>query len=272
MLGRMSTGAGRARAPRRQRDRMYGAEPGAGPWFSGTEDFTGYMRVALEVLHEGGAKRILDIPAGHGRFTDALRAAGHEVTPADLNPARADYVIADMNEALPFETGSFDAAACLEGLEHLVNPLGLLGELIRVVRPGGLVVVSTPNVQNYYSRLQFLLTGTVHQFNPAELRDLRPEAREDRFHISPISYPWLRYFAAYHGAEVIAVRGDRYKKKWLLPLFAAIHVLGWPWRRALFFGGRARSWAERNRRMHEHLNSPALLLSRTMIAVIRKAG
>lgn len=247
---------------------------GAGAaWFSGTEDFTGYMREAFEALNaDGAAKRVLDIPAGLGQFTDALRARGHTVTPADINKERKDYVYADMNRALPFEDGAFDAAVCLEGLEHLVEPLRLLSELVRVVRPGGMVVISTPNVQNHYSRLQYLLTGTFYQFNPATLRDLPAGAMEDRFHISPLTLQWVWYFATYLGAGVEEVRGDRMKKKWMLPLFGLNQALGWWWRRRLFFGGRARQWAERNGAIHGALNSRAMLFSRTMVVVLRKHG
>jgi SAM-dependent methyltransferase len=249
---------------------MYRADASA-PWFSGTEDFTGYMRQALDLLCADGVKRsILDLPAGHGQFADALRRAGHTVTPADINQHRPDYAVADMTARLPFPDASFDAAACLEGIEHIPDPLLLLGELLRVLRPGGRLVLSTPNILNLYSRLRFLFTGTFYQFNPAEIRDLPPGAPEDRFHISPVSYHWLRYFAVYFGGRIAEVRGDRVKKKWLLPLFGLVHALGWPWRRALFFSRRAAPWAGRNRAMHAHLTSRALLLSRTLVVCIEK--
>lgn len=270
--------------PASQSDRLYaplaadaaaGASPGEGttPWFSGTVDFTGYMRQALFALNEmGPGQRVLDIPAGMGQFTDALRAGGHTVTPADINKERPDYAFADMTRRLPFDDGAFDAAVCLEGIEHMADPLLLLGELIRVVRPGGRVILSTPNVQNYYSRLRFLFTGTFYQFNPATIRDLPPGAMEDRFHISPLTLQWLWYFATYFGARVIDVRGDRKKKKWLAPVYALIWLLGRPWGWSLFLRGRAAdpAWRERNTAMHAAINSRPMLLSRTMIVVMEK--
>ncbi len=248
--------------------------PAAGadePYFSGNRNFTLYMEAALDVFRDISQPcHVLDLPAGHGQFTDALRGLGHEVTPVDINEEREDYIYADMNRALPFSDDAFDAAVCMEGIEHLINPVNLLSELIRVVRPGGTIVVSTPNIMNFYSRLQFLLTGTFYQFNPATLRDLPPDAQEDRFHISPMSYHRLRYLADYFGADVVEVRSDRFKKKWLAPLFLLFHALGAPWRKRLFFSRDADQWAKRNEQMHGHINSKALLTGRTMVLVLRK--
>lgn len=241
------------------------------PYFSGVTGFVRYMDAALDILRALPRPcHVLDLPAGHGQFTDALRADGFEVTPADINDERPDYVYADMNRSLPFTDDAFDAAVCLEGIEHLINPVTLLSELIRVVRPGGTVVLSTPNILNFYSRLQFLLTGAFYQFNPATLRDLPADTREDRFHIAPLSYHRVRYLADSLGADVVSVRTDRYKKKALMPVFLALHLMGAFWRRRLFFGPDAKPWRKRNAVMHAHLTSPALLYGRTMVLELRK--
>ncbi|MCP3904355.1 MAG: class I SAM-dependent methyltransferase [Planctomycetes bacterium] len=239
--------------------------------FSGTLDYTGYMALVRDIVASGEpAQRILDMPAGEGQFTAALRESGHDVTPADLNCRRDDYVRVDMNEPLPFADEAFDTAICLEGIEHLIDPVQLVRELIRVVRPGGRVILSTPNVGSYYSRLQYLFTGTFFQFAPGGVRDLRPEVDEDRGHIAPMPYLRLRTLAEYHGARVVSVHGDKYKRKILMPLYLLVHALGRWWSSRVFFHGAARRFEERNREIHRHVNSAPLLFSRSLVLVFQK--
>jgi ubiquinone/menaquinone biosynthesis C-methylase UbiE len=63
--------------------------------------------------------------------------------------------------ALPFPDGSFDRALCLDVLEHLAyeDQPRALAELFRVLRPGGELLVSVPNLAHLQSRIQFLLRG-----------------------------------------------------------------------------------------------------------------
>ena len=219
--------------------------------------------------HPAG-QHILDVPAGNGKLTTCLRNLGHQVTPADINLQQSDFVYADMTRKLPFESETFDGAICLEGIEHVLNPFLLLGELIRVTKIGGHVVVSTPNVMNLYSRLQFLLTGTFYQFHPSQLKDYGPEEAVDRFHISPMTYHQMRYLGDFFGAKVAEVRGDRAKSLWLAPLYAASQFLGWPWARSLFFSAAYKQYLARNTEIYQHINSRPALLGRSLIMVFEK--
>ena len=62
---------------------------------------------------------------------------------------------------MPFPDASFDRALCLDVLEHLAfeDQAGALGELFRVLAPGGELLVSVPNLAHLQSRVQFLLRG-----------------------------------------------------------------------------------------------------------------
>jgi ubiquinone/menaquinone biosynthesis C-methylase UbiE len=62
---------------------------------------------------------------------------------------------------LPYADASFDAATCLDVLEHLTfeDQPRALAELFRVIRPGGQLYVSIPNLAHLQSRVHFILTG-----------------------------------------------------------------------------------------------------------------
>ena len=239
--------------------------------FSHVANFTGYMDVVAEYFRtQRGHLRVLDPPAGNGLLADALREAGHEVTCGDINRARPDYRYVDMAEPLPFADGEFDAAICMEGIEHLVDPVRLVGELARVTRHGGAIVVTTPNVMNFYSRLQFLFTGVPYQFNPAAVPRLARGEIGDRGHIFPLSYFQLRYLFEQHGVVVNQVLGDRYKRKALLPLYLALLPIGWLWSRFLLIHEGDASQRERNRELLAHAFSAPLLFSRSLVLVLEK--
>ena len=63
--------------------------------------------------------------------------------------------------ALPYDGNSFDRALCLDVLEHLSfeDQPRAVAELYRVLRPGGELLVSVPNLAHLQSRVHFLLRG-----------------------------------------------------------------------------------------------------------------
>ena len=229
------------------------------------------MRIAAEwfAAREKGL-RVLDLPAGNGLLADALRGMGHEVTCGDINRERPDYHYVDMAAPLPFADASFDAALCLEGVEHLLNPVAYIAELSRLIRPGGHIVLSTPNVMNLYSRLHFLFTGAYYQFNPAAVPTLAAGEAADRGHVFPLSYFQLRYLFDQHGIRVAAVLGDKYKRKSLFLLYILLMPLIWLCSRALLLRqGDARETL-RNRELLDHTLSLPLLFSRSLVLILQK--
>ena len=245
----------------------------SGQWreFSHVANFTGYMEVVANhfAVQPKGLK-ILDLPAGNGLLADALRAMGHTVVCGDINRERPDYRYVDMGAPLPFADGEFDAAICLEGVEHLVDPVQLIRELARVVRKGGKIVVSTPNVMNFYSRLQYLFTGTPYQFNPASVPEVGAGAAVDRGHVFPLSYFQLRYLFGQHGVGVKQVLGDKYKRKLLFPLYILLLPLAWLWGSLLLLRQGDARYGARNRELHAHSLCAPLLYSRSLVLVLEK--
>lgn len=110
------------------------------------------------------SKRVLDVGCAGGQIPLMLMRLGHEVTGIELNEemaaqARArgvDVVEHDLEEPLPFKDESFDAAHAGEIVEHLFDTEGLLRELNRVLVPGGVLVMSTPNLNSLENRFRVL--------------------------------------------------------------------------------------------------------------------
>jgi SAM-dependent methyltransferase len=103
--------------------------------------------------------RVLDAGCGEGVIVEeyARRLA---ISGVDANYSSERVTLGSL-AALPFPDASFDRALCLDVLEHLsyAEQPGALAELFRVLRPGGELLVSVPNLAHLQSRIQFLLRG-----------------------------------------------------------------------------------------------------------------
>lgn len=105
------------------------------------------------------ATRVLDAGCGEGVLVDEF-AGRLAIEGIDPNYS-SDRVRSGSLLALPYADGSFDRATCLDVLEHLAfhqQPVAL-AELFRVLRPGGELLVSVPNLAHLQSRIHFLLLG-----------------------------------------------------------------------------------------------------------------
>jgi SAM-dependent methyltransferase len=238
--------------------------------FTHVVNFTGYMGIVFRALDSGErGLKILDLPAGNGLLAARLRERGHTAVCADINHEKPDYVFADMNQRLPFADGEFDAVVCMEGIEHTLHPTQTIGELSRITKPGGRIIVSLPNVQNIFSRFKFLCTGFFYQFSPWSSFHRAPDEQKDRGHISPMSYLQLRYHFQFRGAQVVAVDGDKWKKKWLIPFLLPFIILGWLWARLELRGVNPELNADGIAALRD-LFSPAALFSRSLVLIFRK--
>jgi len=98
-------------------------------------------------------RRFLDAGCGTGLFSQAAAARGAEVTAMDVGPnllarveakCRCETAVGDVL-ALPFPDSRFDIVLCTEVIEHTPQPGTAIDELARVLRPGGTLVLTTPN-------------------------------------------------------------------------------------------------------------------------------
>ncbi|MCE2390044.1 MAG: class I SAM-dependent methyltransferase [Proteobacteria bacterium] len=164
----------------------------------------------------GRALRVLDLPAGDGELSRKLDAAGLSVTGADLFPNASGFrpervVRADMNRRLPFEDGAFDVLVCQEGIEHLENVAAFLRECRRVLREGGELWLTTPNVMDLSSRLAFFWLGikSFHGDLPNEEATLWGASGESYYHGHAFTLPFfqIRYLLRIEDFDEIELHG-----------------------------------------------------------------
>jgi len=121
----------------------------------------------IEGLGLGG--HALDFGAGTGTLSRLLceRDAFHSVTAADLVSfpeaqahSKLRWLHADLNRPLSCENSRFDVIAAIEVIEHLENPRAVVRECFRLLRPGGVLLLSTPNNESW--RALIALAGRGH--------------------------------------------------------------------------------------------------------------
>jgi methionine biosynthesis protein MetW len=148
---------------------------------------------ALPMIETG--ERIIDIGCGEGSFGTRIRGRYKELYGIDISKdavelAMQSGVIAscvNLNvDPAPFPDGFFDAAVTLDVIEHVFDPIRFVKEIHRILRPGGYVVVSTPNIR----KIQRVITlmkgrfphtsydpvgfdgGHLHYFTSRDLQDI----------------------------------------------------------------------------------------------------
>ena len=169
-------------------------ERGAGFVFAGPE------RAELFRRYVGGpGRRVLDLGCRDGALS-RVYAEGNSLVGLDADRealAEAEKLgietrWADLDEPLPFEDASFDVAVAGELLEHLRDPQRVVGEVRRVLRPGGTFVASVPNAYRLKNRIRFLL-GRKPEDDPTHLQMF--SAGEVRSLLAGFDEPQLHFIA-----------------------------------------------------------------------------
>lgn len=124
------------------------------------------------------APLVADLGSGYdARFLRAARRTGRIgagiVVDVSLDASRPEAGIAlieaDLSERLPIRDSSVDATTSLAVLEHLDRPDVHLSEMHRILRSGGVAIITTPSTRS--KRLLELLAFRLHVIDAAEIRD-----------------------------------------------------------------------------------------------------
>jgi 2-polyprenyl-3-methyl-5-hydroxy-6-metoxy-1,4-benzoquinol methylase len=128
-----------------------------------------YRTVADALVARDARGELADIGCGTGELWLALRGRFRSCLAVDAVryeglPQDVEFHAADLDAGLPLPDNSVDTAAAVEVIEHLENPRAFVRELARIVRPGGWVVVTTPNQLSALSLLTLIVKGRFSAF------------------------------------------------------------------------------------------------------------
>jgi SAM-dependent methyltransferase len=187
-------------------------------------------QIADELSRVNGANGIvLDLGCGDGtnvrRYSPSGAAVyGIEMSGASAIQARArgiHVIQADLNESFPWKPQSFDAVSSNQVIEHLYDTDKFLEEAHRVLRPGGLLIVSTENLSSWHNIAALTLGWQAFSLsnvsrvagaigNPmANMRGEDP-FEEGWHHLRLFSYRGLAELVSAHGFEDVRVQGSGY--------------------------------------------------------------
>lgn len=138
---------------------------------------------------------LVDVGCGEGNLWMSSqplfdRYIGADVVKYDAFPKDLEFAAVNLEDGrIPLPEGTADVVAAVETIEHIENPRALVRELVRIAKPGGLVIVTTPNQLSFLSKLTLVVKNQFNAFQdscyPAHLTalleiDLRRIAAECR--------------------------------------------------------------------------------------------
>lgn len=178
--------------------------------------YNGLLMRAHPRLHEEALNRlrrfarpgaeVVDLGAGQGAFSMRLRDSDYLVTAVDKNiedfkANEVSFVNVDFDDVDQVEAfrkrnhEKYDVAVGMEVIEHVEDPWSYCRLLLSMVKPGGIVLITTPNPGSIFSRVEFLTTGLFLHFDM--------DGYYGAGHINPVTFHEFELIAKGTGAEIL---------------------------------------------------------------------
>jgi 2-polyprenyl-3-methyl-5-hydroxy-6-metoxy-1,4-benzoquinol methylase len=170
----------------------------------GLHDFVA-GRVLARYAHPG--VRAADLGAGPGAMSERLLVLGCDVVAADRDPAgyaaRPPFLALDFDQpdfASRLGPRKFELVTAIEVIEHVESAIGFLRNIAHLLAPGGVAVLTTPNVDSLPARIKFLLAGKIRTMDDFS----------EPTHITPIFWDLL-------GRQFLPRAGLKLREHYLFP-------------------------------------------------------
>lgn len=194
-------------------------------------------RCRAVIAHAGiRTGRVLDVGCATGIFLDGMRRWGWQTLGVEPNPVASAYarerlgleVITAELETAGLSEAAFDVVTLWDVLEHVPSPRRTLTEAARVLRPGGLLVLSLPNIESVEARLFGRYWAGWDQ--PRHLALFPPSVLVRLLGSTGFVNPEISAFTGYHGTLVLSLDfwlGEKVPQPRLRTLLARL-VRSWP--------------------------------------------
>jgi len=161
---------------------------------------------------------LLDVGTGTGAFLLRLKKAGYsnlfgvDIAVPKIQIDGVSFFELDLDTGLmPFPDSSIMMITCIEIIEHIENQGHFIKELVRILKPEGILIITTPNVHSLEARIRFLLNGKLKQF----------DEKGDPTHIAPLFlFPFTKILDRYNLSITEAwgfpIDGSSPSSRWLL--------------------------------------------------------
>lgn len=165
-------------------------------------------RRVTQLARSIGSGRLLDVGSAAGFFMDEARAAGWQVQGIDVSPDMSDWGRRELDlaidhglfQAADYPTGSFDAVTMWDYIEHSIDPAADFAKAAEVLRPDGILMLSTGDAASLVARLSgrrwHLLTPRHHNFF-FTVDILSKYLRDNGFAIEAVNHPSAYYSLRY---------------------------------------------------------------------------
>lgn len=119
------------------------------------------LRALEPLVREHCRGRVLDAGAGRGAYRNLLLRYATDYVGMDIGKSNATAVVGDA-QRLPFADAAFDTVFCSQVLEHVPEPWLVLAEFRRVLKPGGVLILSVPHISWLHNEPHDYLRFTAH--------------------------------------------------------------------------------------------------------------